>query len=199
MNEKNDCPIRDKRLASQPIVLECGGKRSATPLWQGWLASESGVAASLCHRSPKSSRPATISGDTGRARSGRNQNTPQRRDEHREGTFPANLCVCPVSAVLFLFRKSAQAAAILADTGRLGICAAVCWVLPSMSSGHVRGSLAFRTHPEVAVQSTIAASHSAWPSWWRSSKPSFLQMRCISRFSASTVPVILASFSCRPT
>lgn len=34
--------------------LECGGKRSATPLWNICPRLESGVAAALCHRSPKS-------------------------------------------------------------------------------------------------------------------------------------------------
>jgi hypothetical protein len=42
------------------IFLDCGGKRSATPLWKLGPQSKSGVAAALCHRSPKSSwdRPA---------------------------------------------------------------------------------------------------------------------------------------------
>ena len=57
------------------------------------------------------------------ARSSRNQCTPQRRDEPREGTLSANLCVRRVSAVSFLFRKPAQAATILADTGRVQLCA----------------------------------------------------------------------------
>jgi hypothetical protein len=34
-------------------VLDCGGKRSATPLWGGACQSKSGVAAALCHRSPR--------------------------------------------------------------------------------------------------------------------------------------------------
>jgi hypothetical protein len=33
--------------------LDCGGKRSATPLWKTTDHAESGVAAALCHRSPK--------------------------------------------------------------------------------------------------------------------------------------------------
>jgi hypothetical protein len=37
-------------------VLDCGGKRSATPLLQRLAAPQSGVAATLCHRIPKSSR-----------------------------------------------------------------------------------------------------------------------------------------------
>ena len=37
-------------------VLDCGGKRSATPLLQHLAAPKSGVAAALCHRTPKSSR-----------------------------------------------------------------------------------------------------------------------------------------------
>jgi hypothetical protein len=73
-------------------------------------------------RSEESSRRATISSDTDRARSSRNQNTPQRRDERREGTSSANLCVRPVSAVPFPFRKLAQRATILADTGRVQLC-----------------------------------------------------------------------------
>jgi hypothetical protein len=36
--------------------LDCGGKRSATPLLQRLAVSQSGVAATLCHRTPKSSR-----------------------------------------------------------------------------------------------------------------------------------------------
>ena len=43
------------------IVMDCGGKRSATPLSHermlrlqfGFGAPESGVAAALCHRSPR--------------------------------------------------------------------------------------------------------------------------------------------------
>jgi len=42
------------------IFLDCGGKRSATPLWKLGPQSKSGVAAALCHRSPKSSRLVTI-------------------------------------------------------------------------------------------------------------------------------------------
>ena len=34
--------------------LDCGGKRSATPLWKLSPRPKSGVAAALCHRSPKS-------------------------------------------------------------------------------------------------------------------------------------------------
>jgi len=50
--------------------LDCGGKRSATPLWKLCPQSKSGVAApvfaslrrgeSLCHRNPKSSRRTMI-------------------------------------------------------------------------------------------------------------------------------------------
>jgi hypothetical protein len=36
-------------------ILDCGGKRSATPLLRRLAASQSGVAAALCHRTPKSS------------------------------------------------------------------------------------------------------------------------------------------------
>ena len=57
------------------------------------------------------------------ARSSRNQNPPQRRDGRREETGSAILCVRRVFAVDFLFRKSAPAATILADTDRLKICA----------------------------------------------------------------------------
>jgi hypothetical protein len=43
------------------VILDCGGKRSATPLWNGEshplferrASCESGVAAALCHRTPK--------------------------------------------------------------------------------------------------------------------------------------------------
>jgi hypothetical protein len=44
------------RLTPPPNYLDCGGKQSATPLLQRGSASQSGVAAALCHRTPKSSR-----------------------------------------------------------------------------------------------------------------------------------------------
>jgi hypothetical protein len=37
--------------------LDCGGKRSATPLLEANGSTESGVAAALCHRSPNLCRP----------------------------------------------------------------------------------------------------------------------------------------------
>jgi hypothetical protein len=45
------------RLAPQPQGMECGGKRSATPLSEAGPRSESGVAAALCHRTPNLCRP----------------------------------------------------------------------------------------------------------------------------------------------
>src|ERR1035437_10220370 len=45
------------RLAPQPRILDCGGKRSATPLLDATGRTESGVAATLCHRSPNLCRP----------------------------------------------------------------------------------------------------------------------------------------------
>jgi hypothetical protein len=42
-----------QRTRWEIIVLDCGGKRSVTPLSNGYLAAEGGVAAALCHRSPK--------------------------------------------------------------------------------------------------------------------------------------------------
>jgi|ERR1035437_3582183 hypothetical protein len=45
--------VRDSR---NQTFLECGGKRSATPLLQRLAAPQSGVAAALCHRTPKFSR-----------------------------------------------------------------------------------------------------------------------------------------------
>jgi len=50
-------------------ILDCGGKRSATPLWcardalnlQAQRPPESAVAAALCRRSPKTSKPAANS------------------------------------------------------------------------------------------------------------------------------------------
>jgi len=55
-----------KRPSRNQIVLDCGGKRSATPLWKLGPQSKSGVAAvfqsslcfalASCHRSSKSSR-----------------------------------------------------------------------------------------------------------------------------------------------
>ncbi len=47
------------RPSRNQTVLDCGGKRSATPLWQQNAPPKSGVAATLCHRSPKSSLNAT--------------------------------------------------------------------------------------------------------------------------------------------
>jgi hypothetical protein len=50
---------RTRRNAEQwscnQAFLDCGGKRSATPLWKLCPQPKSGVAAALCHRSPKSS------------------------------------------------------------------------------------------------------------------------------------------------
>jgi hypothetical protein len=37
--------------------LDCGGKRSATPLLEATGSAESGVAAALCHRSSNLCRP----------------------------------------------------------------------------------------------------------------------------------------------
>jgi hypothetical protein len=61
------------RQSHSQIFLDCGGKRSATPLWKLCPQSKSGVAAALqsslrfasasCHRSPKSSRRMMIPGD----------------------------------------------------------------------------------------------------------------------------------------
>ncbi len=39
-------------MVVRDLILECGGKRSATPLSGARAISESGVAAALCHRSP---------------------------------------------------------------------------------------------------------------------------------------------------
>ncbi len=43
-----------ERWSYNQAFLDCGWKRSATPLWKLSPQSESGVAAALCHRSPKS-------------------------------------------------------------------------------------------------------------------------------------------------
>jgi len=58
--------IDPTQLAPQPRILDCGGKRSATPLWDATVRADSGVAAALqsslrfasagCHRSPNLSR-----------------------------------------------------------------------------------------------------------------------------------------------
>jgi hypothetical protein len=37
----------------QPKPMDCGGKQSATPLWELCSLLKSGVAAALCHHSPK--------------------------------------------------------------------------------------------------------------------------------------------------
>ena len=50
-------PINLTRLAPQPQILDCGGKRSATPLLETTGSTESGVAAALCHRSPNLCHP----------------------------------------------------------------------------------------------------------------------------------------------
>ena len=55
------CYLRDGNLHKTHRVMECGGKSDATPLWyarhglekRAHLPLESGVAALLCHRSPK--------------------------------------------------------------------------------------------------------------------------------------------------
>jgi hypothetical protein len=49
----------ERRNCNQAF-LDCGGKRSATPLWKLSPQPKSGVAAALCHRSPKSSRGSRI-------------------------------------------------------------------------------------------------------------------------------------------
>jgi hypothetical protein len=45
------------RLAPQLRILDCGGKRSSTPLWDATGRAESGVAAALCHLNPNLCRP----------------------------------------------------------------------------------------------------------------------------------------------
>jgi len=45
------------RLSMNRTLVDCGGKRSATPLLEMATAFQSGVAAGLCHRSPRGSRP----------------------------------------------------------------------------------------------------------------------------------------------
>ena len=57
--------IHPARLASRPQDLECGGKRSATPLWKRGPSQESGVAAPLCHRTPYPCRPCAAFSDFG--------------------------------------------------------------------------------------------------------------------------------------
>ena len=49
--------INLSRLTPQPQFLDCGGKRSATPLLEATGSMESCVAAALCHRSPNLCRP----------------------------------------------------------------------------------------------------------------------------------------------
>jgi len=44
---------KDAKSAKEQAILDCGGKRSATPLWDDGMAGESGATAALCHRSPK--------------------------------------------------------------------------------------------------------------------------------------------------
>ena len=48
--------VRTAWCSCNQTFLDCGGKRNATPLLQRLVASQSGVAAALCHRTPKSSR-----------------------------------------------------------------------------------------------------------------------------------------------
>jgi hypothetical protein len=45
-NEANEVGMAETNF------MDCGGKRSATPLWKLFLKTKSGVAAALCHRSP---------------------------------------------------------------------------------------------------------------------------------------------------
>jgi hypothetical protein len=49
--------FNDSRLVPQAHILDCGGKRSATPLLVAASRTESGVAATLCHRSSNLCRP----------------------------------------------------------------------------------------------------------------------------------------------
>src|ERR1017187_2342053 len=56
MISEPDMKRKDAKLPGcNQKFLECGGKRSATPLWKFGPQSKSGVVATLCHRSPKSS------------------------------------------------------------------------------------------------------------------------------------------------
>src|SRR5664279_3724803 len=54
---EEDCKAHKEDGALQPQEWECGGKRSATPLWEPRPSRESGVAAALCHRTPYRCRP----------------------------------------------------------------------------------------------------------------------------------------------
>jgi hypothetical protein len=64
-------PVQRRRrgIRQTTAILDCGGKRSATPLWcardalnlQAQRPPESAVAAALCRRSPKTSKPAANS------------------------------------------------------------------------------------------------------------------------------------------
>jgi len=57
MISEPDMKRKDAKLPGRnQNFLECGGKRSATPLWKLGPQSKSDVAAALCHRSPKPSR-----------------------------------------------------------------------------------------------------------------------------------------------
>jgi hypothetical protein len=69
--------------AATKSFLDCGGKRSATPLWKLGPQSKSGVAAALCHRSPKSSRRARVLTDS----SAENAKEQQRSADFRSGAF----------------------------------------------------------------------------------------------------------------
>ena len=108
LNVAQICNLPYRRIASCKLSARSGVLESADAL-------------------PITNRPACRSLGAGRrygrARSSRNQCTPQRRDERGEGASSSHLCVRPVSAVYFLFREFAQGATILADTGRLKICA----------------------------------------------------------------------------
>jgi hypothetical protein len=53
LKQKMKILIQPEQTEPQPNFLECGGKRSATPLLFRGPVFQSGVAAALCHRSPK--------------------------------------------------------------------------------------------------------------------------------------------------
>jgi hypothetical protein len=97
--------IDPAQLAPQPQGMECGGKRSATPLSEAGPRSESGVAAVLCHRSPNFCRPCAelhdCSTEGGRVR----RHKPQRTERTKPGAS------CPRFPGRYSVLKAARAAA----------------------------------------------------------------------------------------
>jgi len=89
------------RLSPQPRFLDCGGKRSATPLSGASVRTKSGVTAALCHRSPNLCRPCAELHDcsTDNRFNAERQSSAGVRETLEERVFSAVLCGLGVSAL----------------------------------------------------------------------------------------------------